>query len=152
LTKIYVDGDACSVKDEIYKVAKRYELEVIVVANAVLRVPQTKLVTLVLVEGGLDIADDWIAENATSEDIVITADIPLAGRCLENEATVLDMRGGAFTEDRIGEALASRELHSVLRDMGLSNSGPAPFTDKDRSQFLQKLDQAINAHNRRKKT
>jgi uncharacterized protein YaiI (UPF0178 family) len=152
LTKIYVDADACSVKDEIYKVAKRYELQVVVVANAMLRVPQVKWVELILVEGALDAADDWIAENATGDDIVITADIPLAGRCLESEATVLDMRGGAFTEDRIGEALAGRELNNMLRDMGLNNSGPSPFTNKDRSQFLQKLDQVINALQRRKKT
>lgn len=150
MTKIYVDADACSVKDEIYKVAKRYELHVVVVANAMLRVPQTKRVELILVEGALDAADDWIAENATSDDIVITADIPLAGRCLENDATVLDMRGGAFTEDRIGEALAGRELNNMLRDMGVNSSGPRPFTNKDRSQFLQKLDQVINALQRRK--
>ncbi len=151
MSNIYVDADACPVKDEIYRVAKRYEMEVIVVANMHLFVPKAKWLKLVVVSSGLDEADNWIAEKVTADDIAITADIPLAARCLESEAVVLDHKGGEFTEDRIGEALASREILAQLRESGVVTGGPAPFTDKDRSQFLQKLDQVIQKIRRRKK-
>lgn len=149
LTTIYVDADACPVKDEIYRVAKRYELPVVVVANMHLSVPKAKWLKLVVVSSGLDEADNWIAEQVTSDDIAITADIPLAARCLEAEAVVLDHKGGEFTEDRIGEALASREILAQLRESGVVTGGPAPFSDRDRSQFLQKLDQVIHKIRRR---
>ena len=149
--KIYVDADACPVKEEIYRVAKRYELQVVIVANMHLSVPKAKWLKLVVVSFGLDEADDWIAAKASDKDIVITADIPLAARCIEAGAAVLDHKGGEFTEDRIGEALASREILAQLRESGVATKGPAPFTDKDRSQFLQKLDQVINRIQRRKK-
>lgn len=143
MPKIYVDADACPVKDEIYRVAKRYELPVWVVANMHLHVPQAKWLKMVVVSAGLDAADDWIAEAAAKDDIVITGDIPLAARCLESDAVVLDHKGGQFTEDRIGEALASREIMAQLRESGAMTKGPSPFKDSDRSQFLQKLDQVI---------
>lgn len=151
MTTIYVDADACPVKQEIYRVAKRYELNVFVVANASLNVPKAKWLELIVVRSGADAADDWIAENAKLDDIVITADIPLAARCIEAEASVIDHKGGAFTEDRIGEALASREIAENLRASGIVTKGPAPYTDRDRSQFLQRLDQVIQKIKRKKK-
>jgi uncharacterized protein YaiI (UPF0178 family) len=142
---IFVDADGCPVKPEIYRVARRYDLPVTLVANAWMRVPKAPGLELVVVPGGLDVADDWIAERVTADDIVITADIPLAARCLRKGARVLDTRGGVFTEDGIGEALASRELLSRLRDLGTVTGGPAPFAPRDRSLFLQRLDAAIQA-------
>ena len=152
MTTIYVDADACPVKDEIYKVAKRYELTVTVVANTHLSVPKAKWLKMIVVNSGLDAADDWIAETAGAEDIVITGDIPLASRCMESGAIVIDHKGGEFTEDRIGEALASREIQAQLREAGHVTKGPPPFENKDRSQFLQRLDQVINAIKRRRKS
>ena len=146
---LYVDADACPVKQEIYRVAKRYSMEVVVVANASLHVPKASWLKLIVVSAGANVADDWIAENASTDDIVVTADIPLAARCLEVEARVLDHKGGEFTEDRIGEALASREIGEQLREAGFNTKGPPPFTDRDRSQFLQRLDQVIQAIRRR---
>lgn len=146
---IFVDADACPVKQEIYRVAKRYEFGVTVVANAALQVPKASWLELVVVSAGLDAADDWIAQRAETNDIVITADIPLAARCLERGASVLDHKGGEFTEDRIGHALASREISAHLRESGLTTKGPAPYANKDRSQFLQRLDQAIQSIRRR---
>ena len=151
MTTIYVDADACPVKQEIYRVAKRYELPVKVVANAALHVPKASWLELVVVRSGLDAADDWIAEHAQLDDIVITADIPLAARCIEAAASVIDHKGGTFTEDRIGEALASPEVMEHLRESGMITKGPAPFTDRDRSQFLQRLDQVIQAIKRKQK-
>ena len=145
MTQIYVDADACPVKQEVYRVAQRYELKVTLVANTWMRVPETDWLELVVVDDNLDAADDWIAEHVAEKDIVITADIPLASRCLEKNAAVLDMKGGAFTEDRIGQALAGRELLSQLRDLGTITGGPPPFEQRDRSRFLQRLDQAIHA-------
>lgn len=146
---IFVDADACPVKEEIYRVAKRYELAVTVVANVPLQVPKASWLNLIVVNSSLDAADDWIAEHAAADDIVITADIPLAGRCLESGAAVLDHKGGRFTEERIGEALASRELLAHLRESGVVTKGPAPFNKQDRSQFLQRLDQTIQAIRRK---
>ncbi len=150
LPEIYVDADACPVKQEIYRVAKRYGYSVTLVTNAIMRVPTESWIKLIVVEGRLDAADNWIAEHAAENDIVVSADIPLAARCLEKGAAVLDPRGGMFTEDRIGEALASRELLGQLRDLGAISGGPAPFDQRHRSRFLQALDQAIQAIRRKR--
>jgi uncharacterized protein YaiI (UPF0178 family) len=142
--RIFVDADACPVKEEIYKVARRYGLHVYVVANAFLMVPKEPLIERVIVEAGPDIADDWIADQATAGDIVITADIPLAQRCLEHKALVLGPRGRAFTTDSIGSALAGRAIGEHLRSMGEVTSGPPPFSPADRSRFLSALDEAVH--------
>jgi uncharacterized protein len=140
---IYVDADACPVKDEVCKVARRYWMHVVIVANATLRVPADALIELV-VRPGFGAADDWIAEQTGPGGIVITADIPLAARCLANEARVLDPRGRPFTNDDIGSVLAMRDLMAELRQGGVVTGGPAPMTPKDRSRFLSKLDEAVN--------
>jgi uncharacterized protein len=146
---IYVDADGCPVKDEIYKVAKRYQLKVILVANHALHIPLDPSLEMVVVSGGFDAADDWIAEKVRENDIVITADIPLADRCLKKKGKVLGTKGIEFTEDSIGDSLATRELLQTLRN-GLGNiGGPAPFEKKDRSQFLSKLDQIIQKNRHR---
>ncbi len=142
---IFVDADACPVKDEIYRVAQRYGLAVTLVANSRMRVPLKTFIHLEVVPGGFDAADDWIAEQAGQDDIVITADIPLANRCISKGARVLGPSGKPFTEDNIGSALATRDLLSELRDLGEIGGGPPPFSQRDRSLFLQQLDQMINA-------
>src|SRR5437588_1815405 len=141
---LYIAADACPVKDEVYCVARRYRLAVKVVANAPLRVPPDALVELV-VRPGFGAADDWIADQTGPGDVVITADIPLAARCLAKDARVLDPKGRAFTENDIGSALALRGLMDELRQGGTVTGGPAPMTPKDRSRFLAKLDEAVNA-------
>ncbi len=143
MSAVYVDADACPVKDEVYRVAARYTWKVFVVSNGFLRTPREGDVELVTVPGGFDAADDWIAERAGAGDVVVCTDIPLAARCLERGAAVLRPNGRRFTEDNIGDALASRELLANLRDMGAAGGGPPPFDRKDRSNFLQKLDQVI---------
>jgi len=142
---IYIDADACPVKDEVYKVAQRYQLPVTLVANSYMRVPGGDRIKLVVVDQGLDEADDWIVEKAEKDDIVITGDIPLAARCLDQGARVLGHKGKPFTEENVGEALASRQLLKQLRDQGVMMGGPPPFSKKDRSLFLQQLDQLINS-------
>ena len=143
---VYVDADACPVKDEIYRVAKRYSLRVLVVANTVLRVPSDPLIELVVRhEPGLNIVDDWIAEHSGPGDIVITADIPLAARCVCKQARVLDPKGRVFTEHDIGETLAMCDLLDGLRQDGAVTGGPSPMSAKDRSKFLSKLDELVNA-------
>jgi len=141
---IFVDADACPVKDEVYRVARRYTMPVKVVANAPLRVPGGGLFELV-VRSGFGAADDWIAEQAEAGDIVVTADIPVAARCLEKGARVLDPKGRPFTESDIGSALALRDLMDELRQGGVVTGGPAAMTPKDRFRFLSKLDEAVNA-------
>ena len=145
MTHIFVDADACPVKNEIYKVAKRYDVPVTIVANSWMRTPDEADIEFVQVGDGFDEADEWIVEQVHANEIVITADIPLAARCLEKGAYVLGPKGRVFTEESIGNALASREVSSQLREHGLMDGGPAPFGKKDRSRFLQKLDDAINA-------
>jgi uncharacterized protein len=145
---IYVDADACPVKEEIYRVARRYSTKVLVVANSPLRVPQEEIFEFVGVSGGFDVADDWIAERARTGDIVITADIPLAGRCLQHGARVLGPTGLEFTEDAIGDALATRALLEMLRQSGEFRGGPSPFARSDRSRFLSKLDELVHAARR----
>jgi uncharacterized protein len=141
---VYIDADACPVKDEVYRVARRYALPVKVVANAPLRVPADALVALV-VRSGFGAADDWIAEQAGIGDIVVTADILLAARCLAKDARVLSPKGQPFTDNDIGAALATRNLMDELRQGGTITGGPAPMTAKDRSRFLSKLDEMITA-------
>ncbi len=144
---IYIDADACPVKEEVYRVAHRYHMPVAVVANTPLRVPAGGLIRLVVCPG-FGAADDWIAAQAGPGDIVVTADIPLAARCLEKGALVLDAKGHQFTDAEIGSALAMRDLLNDLRQGGAVTGGPAPMTAKDRSRFLCKLDEAVNAARR----
>ncbi|MCX6548411.1 MAG: YaiI/YqxD family protein [Acidobacteria bacterium] len=144
--RIFVDADACPVKDEVFRVALRYGLQVYLVANAPLRVPKNPLFESVVVARGIfDGADDWIVDRVTPTDIAVTADIPLAARCLEKGARALDAKGRVYTPESIGDALASRELMANLRAMGDMGGGPAPFTPRDRSTFLQRLDDLIQA-------
>ncbi|WP_406694150.1 YaiI/YqxD family protein [Singulisphaera sp. Ch08] len=152
MTTIYIDADACPVKEEVYRVAKRYEIKVFVVSNSPLRVPNDERVKAVEVRGGFDVADDWIVEHVEANDIVITTDIPLADRCLRKEAKVLGPKGREFTEDAIGDALSTRALLEMLRQGGEFGGGPAPFSKVDRSRFLSKLDELIIAVRRRKRT
>jgi uncharacterized protein YaiI (UPF0178 family) len=140
---IYIDADACPVKDEVYRVARRYGLRVAVVANAPMRVPGG--LAEMVVRPGFGAADDWIAGQAGPGDIVVTADIPLAARCLERSALVLGPKGDPFTENDIGSALALRELLDGLRQSGVATGGPASMTPRDRSRFLSKLDEMVNA-------
>jgi len=147
--RIFVDADGCPVKDEVYRVARRHELGATVVANARIWIPDEERFTLTVVGDRFDAADDWIAEQAGAGDIVITADIPLAARCLRKGASVLDQRGGEFTEENIGTALANRELMSHLRDLGATTGGPPPFGARDRSRFLHRLDETIRTIRRR---
>jgi len=142
---IYVDADACPVKEEVYRVARRYGIKVYVVANAPLRVPADLLIELVVVRGGFDAADNWIVAAIGAGDIAITADIPLADRCLRRGARVLGMKGTEFTEDAIGDVVATRALLDMLRQSGEFGGGPAPFAKSDRSRFLSKLDDTIHA-------
>ncbi len=141
---IFVDGDACPVKEETYRVARRYGAHVKVVADSWMRVPEDGGIELIVVKGDFDAADDWIVERVSEGDIVVTGDIPLADRCLKLGARVLGLRGREFTEDSIGEAMAGRELSSELRDLGIQTGGPGPFDKRDRSQFLQKLDAMLH--------
>ncbi len=148
---IYVDADGCPVKEETYRVSERYKLKVFVVANKSMSIPLNPHIEMVVVSGSFDAADDWIAEQISLGDIVITADILLAERCIKKQARVLGPKGIEFTEDSIGSAVATRELMQNLRHMGEMRGGPAPMQKKDRSQFLGKLDQIIQALQRLKK-
>lgn len=144
---VYVDADSCPVKEEVYRVAKRYALQVTLVAATWFRTPSEQWIHLEVVKetGDLDVADDWIVERTGTDDIVVTDDIILASRCLENGSRVLSTRGREFTPDTIGGALATRELMANLREAGAVTGGPSPFTKDDRSQFLQELDRIVNA-------
>ena len=142
--RILVDADACPVKDQIYRVAARYSLPVLVVANARLRVPDQGDVTFVHVPGGLDAVDDWIADQATSTDIVTTADILLAGRVVDKGAVCIDFRGKEYTPDALGGLLASREIAQYLRGYGEYGGGPPPLNARDRGRFAGKLDEIVN--------
>jgi uncharacterized protein YaiI (UPF0178 family) len=141
--EIYVDADACPVKAEIYRVAERHRLRVHVVANSFLAVPRDPWIERVVVSAGFDAADDWIAERARRGTVVITADIPLASRCVRAGADVIGPTGKPFTEASIGMALATRNLMEDLRAMGDVTGGPKPFSARDRSAFLSALDLAI---------
>jgi uncharacterized protein YaiI (UPF0178 family) len=146
---IYIDADACPVKEEVYRVARRYGIKVFVVANAPIRVPNEDLIELIVVRGGFDAADDRIVADVAAGDIVVTSDIPLAERCIRSGARVLSPKGTEFTEDAIGDALATRALLDMLRQAGEFGGGPAPFAKADRSRFLGKLDELIHAVRRR---
>ncbi|MDB5737434.1 MAG: YaiI/YqxD family protein [Sphingomonas bacterium] len=141
--QILVDADACPVKEEIYKVAFRYEVPVVIVANSHFRVPVHPLISRVIVSDGFDAADDWIAEQATPKSVVVTADILLADRCLKAGATVLAGNGKPFTGGSIGGAIATRAIMADLRAGGDAIGGPPPFSKTDRSRFLGALDAAL---------
>jgi uncharacterized protein YaiI (UPF0178 family) len=141
--RIYVDADACPVKDEVYRVAARHRLPVVVVAVGFIRVPQDPLIERVAAGANPDAADDWIAERAGKTDIVVTADVPLAGRCVKAGATVIAPNGRPFTEDSMGMTLAVRNLMHDLRSAGEMTGGPRPFSPRDRSAFLSALEEAI---------
>lgn len=143
MTTLYIDADACPVKDEVYRVAGRYGLPVFVVCNSWIRTPADPLIKLVVVDEGPDAADDWIAARVAPGDVVITSDIPLAQRALAAGAQALHPAGRPFTSDNIGGALASRAIGEHLRSMGESTGGPRAFAPADRSRFLQTLDTAV---------
>jgi uncharacterized protein YaiI (UPF0178 family) len=142
-TRIYIDADACPVKDEIYRVAARFGLPVSVVAGQFIRVPQDPLIERIAAGSGMDAADDWIAERAGKGDIVVTSDIPLASRCVKAGAEVIAPSGKPFTEQSIGMTLAVRNLMTDLRSTGEVTGGPKSFAPRDRSAFLSALDQTI---------
>jgi hypothetical protein len=150
LLHIYVDADACPVKQEVYRVAKRYRLDVTLVANSWMRVPDERWLRLEVVGDGFDAADDWIVEQVQPHDIVITADIPLASRCIKEGARVIGTTGKPFTEDNIGSVLATRDLLSELRGAGEITGGPPPLQKRDRSRFLQQLDEVIQSIRRKR--
>jgi len=143
MTTIYIDADACPVKDETYKVAARNGLKTYVVSNSWIRVPLTPAIEQIVVDAGPDVADDWIAERAGPGDVVVTNDIPLADRVLKAGGQAIAPNGRVFTADMIGSALASRSIGEHLRSMGEVTSGPKAFGPQDRSKFLQALDQAV---------
>jgi uncharacterized protein YaiI (UPF0178 family) len=144
---IAVDGDACPVKQEIYRVAKRYGVEVLVVAATWIRVPDDDRVQFVLVkdDSKLDAADDRIVEEVGAGDIAITEDVHLAARCLDKGARVISPRGRVFSQETIGEVVSTRDMMADLREAGLTTGGPKPFQKSDRSTFLQRLDEAVQA-------
>lgn len=142
---IFVDADACPIKQEVYRVARRYHLEVTLVANSWMRTPDERWIALEVVGNALDAADDWIVGQVQPHDIVITADILLASRCLQEGTRVIGPTGKPFTENNIGEAVATRDLLSQLREAGEITGGPAPLKKSDRSRFLQQLDEAIQS-------
>jgi uncharacterized protein YaiI (UPF0178 family) len=146
---IYLDADACPVKDEAYRVAQRYGLKVYVVSNSFMMVPKHPLIERVVVEAGPDVADNWIAERAASGDIVVTQDIPLAERALAKDAYALAPNGRAFTRDSIASAMAQRAIMEQIRATGAIAGGPKPFGPADRSRFLQALDETIVRERRR---
>jgi uncharacterized protein YaiI (UPF0178 family) len=148
--EIFIDADACPVKEETYRVAQRYGLKVHVVANAFIQIPPHPRIARVLVEAGPDVADDWIAEHAQAGDVVVTNDIPLAERVIRTGAAALAPTGRAFTVDSIGAAMAQRAIMEQIRSTGAITGGPRPFDRTDRSRFLQALDQTVNREMRRR--
>lgn len=148
--RIFIDADACPVKDETYKVAGRYRIPTVVVSNSFIRIPESPLISRRIVEAGPDVADDWIAAEAQPGDIVITNDIPLADRALKAGAAAIAPNGRAFTADSIGSALAQRAIMEHIRSTGEITGGPRAFAAADRSRFLQALDQAVNRALRRR--
>ncbi len=147
MTALYIDGDACPVRDECYRVAERLDLDVFVVSNGSrpMRPSQLPRVRMVIVPEGADAADDWIAERITASDVCITADIPLAGRCLARGGRALSSTGHVWTSANIGNALAGREIARHMREIGAGSGGPAPLTKADRSKFLVALDAQVTA-------
>ena len=149
--EIFIDADACPVKDEIYKVAARYGLKTWVVSNAFMMIPQSVLIARVIVDAGPDVADDWIAEHIGAGDVAITNDIPLAERVLKAGGQAITPSGKPFTADSIGAAIAQRALMEQLRSTGDIHGGPKPFDRNDRSRFLQALDEAVQKELRRRR-
>jgi uncharacterized protein YaiI (UPF0178 family) len=147
MTAIYIDADACPVRDEVYRVAERVGLAVFVVSNGSrpMLPSRNPMIRSVIVAEGADAADDWIAERITARDVCVTADIPLASRCLQKNARALAPNGRLWTKDNIGNALAGREVGRYLRETGVNTGGPPPFSKADRSRFLQALDAAVQA-------
>lgn len=143
MTSVYIDGDACPVKAETIRVAERHALQVYLVSNSGMRTGNNPFVKNIMVAEGADAADDWIAEHIGTGDIAITADIPLAARCLEKGAQVVGPDGRPFTNENIGSALASRELNRHLRESGVMTGGNAEFSKGDRSRFMNQLEQMI---------
>ena len=146
---IFIDADACPVKKEVYRVATRYGLDVTLVANSWMRIPESPRLDLKVVSDGFDAADDWIVEQVAEHDIVITADILLADRCLKKGARAIGTTGKPFSEDNIGQTVATRDLLSELREAGIMTGGPKPLQDSDRTQFLQQLDNVIQSIRRK---
>jgi uncharacterized protein YaiI (UPF0178 family) len=147
MTDIYIDADACPVREEVYRVADRYKLTVFVVSNGSrpIRPAPNPAIKMITVGEGADVADDWIAEHITAADICVTADIPLASRCLEKGARALAHNGKLWTTDNIGSALAGREIGRHLRELGVATGGPPSFAKSDRSRFLVALDNSVTA-------
>ena len=147
MTNIYVDADACPVRDEVYRVAERLGLKVFVVSNGSRPImpPRNPGISMILVGEGADVADDWIAERIGTGDVCVTSDIPLAARCLGKGAYAVSSAGKIWTQDNIGNALAGREISRHLRELGMTTGGPAPFTKADRSRFLNALDKVVQA-------
>jgi uncharacterized protein YaiI (UPF0178 family) len=151
MIEIFIDADGCPVKEEIYRVAQRHQFNVFVVANKPMHIPHNPKVKMQVVSGDPDAADNWIAENIRPFDICITADIPLADRCLKAQGYSLDPRGNEWTEDNIGDALATREIMKELREMGEVRGGPSPMTPRDKSNFLSGFEKVIQKVLRKKK-
>ena len=149
--EIFIDADACPVKDEVYRVAQRYGLQVRVVANAFIQIPAHPKIARVMVDAGPDVADDWIAEHVEGGDVVITSDIPLAERVLKGGGAALSPTGRPFTVDSIGSAIAQRAIMEQIRSTGAMTGGPKPFDRTDRSRFLQALDETLNREMRRRR-
>jgi hypothetical protein len=149
--RIFIDADACPVKDEVYKVAQRYGLTTTVVSNSFIQIPRSSLIDRMIVDAGPDVADDWIAERCEPGDIVVTNDIPLADRVLKAGGAAIAPNGRAFTPDSIGSALASRAIGEHMRSTGEITGGPKAFGWGDRSRFLQALDEAVNRERRRRR-
>ena len=147
---IFIDADACPVKEEVYRVARRCDLRVTVVANSAMWVPSEDRVSLEVVGDAFDAADDWIVENVKADDIVVTADIPLANRCIKIGACAIAPTGKSYTDSNIGQAVATRDLLAELREAGEITGGPPPLTQRDRSAFLQELDKIIQSIRKRK--
>ena len=141
--RVFVDADACPVKAEVYRVAERYRLPVFVVSNSLIAIPASAMIERVVVEAGPDVADGWIADRAGAGDVVVTADVPLAARCVKAGADVLGPTGRRFDASSIGMTLATRNLMEELRSAGQITGGPKPFGQKDRSAFLNALDNAV---------
>lgn len=152
MIQIYIDADGCPVKEEVYKVAERYKIPVVLVANKAINIPLNPLIIMMVVSGGFDAADDYIVDHSHQNDIVITSDILLADRCIKKLVFVISPKGVEFNEDNIGSAVANRELMQNLRHMGEMRGGPSPMDKKARSQFLSTLDQIIQKSRRNTKS
>lgn len=150
MSEIYVDADASPVKNEVLRVAQRYGLKTYFVSNRKMKMPEEALVEMVVVNDDPDAADNWIAEHITENDVAVSGDIPLAARCVKKGARVVDPKGRVFTEESIGEALANRDIMTFLRDNGTMIGGTPPYDKRDRSRFLQRLDDLIQALRRAK--